>query len=133
MHPGDLGSHPRLDLNAQVLCCARPELRLSGKPPPHLFIALVDDLGFYNVGWRNSEQNSPEIDELAQSEGVILEAVYTFRYCSPSRSALMSGCFPIHINQGNPRCVGTTGGVDLRMTMLPQKLKEQGYATAIIG
>ena len=55
------------------------------------------------------------------------------RYCSPSRSALMSGRFPIHVNQGNPRCVGTKGGVDLRMEMLPAKLKRMGYRTAIVG
>ena len=100
---------------------------------PHLLVALVDDLGFYNVGWRNSAQQSPEIDRLAQQEGVVLEAMFTFRYCSPSRSALMSGRFPLHVNQGNPRCVGPPGGVDLRMTLLPAKLQTQGYKTAAVG
>ena len=45
----------------------------------------------------------------------------------------MSGRFPIHVNQGNPRCVGTKGGVDLRMEMLPAKLQRAGYKTAIVG
>ena len=57
----------------------------------------------------------------------------SLRYCSPSRSALMSGRFPLHVNQGNPRCVGPAGGVDLRMKLLPEKLKKQGYKTAIVG
>ena len=75
-----------------------------GTPAPHLFIALVDDLGYANVGFHNPQQISPEIDRLAQTEGVVLEAMYTFRYCSPSRSALMTGRFPLHVNQGNPPC-----------------------------
>lgn len=69
----------------------------------------------------------------AAQEGVILEAYYTFRYCSPTRSALLSGRFPLHVNQGNPRCVGTLGGIDLRMTLLPEKLRRRGYRTAMIG
>ena len=109
-------------------------LIFSGRQPlPHLVIALVDDLGYSQVGFHNKEQKTPEIDHLATVEGVILEAMYTFRYCSPTRSALMSGRFPLHVNQGNPRCVGTLGGVDLRMTLLPAKLKRSNYSTAIVG
>jgi arylsulfatase A-like enzyme len=101
--------------------------------PPHLLVALVDDLGYSNVGFHNKRQRSPEIDRLATQEGVILEAMYTFRYCSPTRSSLLSGRFPLHVNQGNPRCVGTLGGIDLRMMLLPEKLKQAGYTTAMIG
>jgi hypothetical protein len=36
-------------------------------------------------------------------------------------------------SQGNPPCVGTLGGVDLRMTLLPAKLKRNNYSTAIVG
>lgn len=104
-----------------------------GKPKPHLLVALVDDLGYSNVGFHNPAQRSPEIDRLAQEEGVVLEALYTFRYCSPTRSALMSGRFPLHVNQGNPECVGTLGGIDLRMTLLPEKLRRSGYKTVMIG
>ena len=106
---------------------------LTTAQPPHLLVILVDDLGYNNVGWHNPDMKTPEIDALATEEGVVLEALYTFRYCSPTRSSLMTGRFPIHVNQGNPRCVGTRGGVDLRMAMLPAKLKRAGYETAIIG
>ena len=42
-------------------------------------LLLPVSLGYHNVGFHNPEQHSPEIDRLAQDEGVILEAVYTFR------------------------------------------------------
>ena len=105
----------------------------SRPPPPHLLIMLVDDLGYNNVGWHNPRQRSPEVDRLARTEGVLLEAFYTFRYCSPTRSSLMTGRFPFHVNQGNPKWTDDRGGADLRMAFLPQKLKRAGYKTATVG
>ena len=42
------------------------------KQPPNLIVALVDHLGYANVGFHNMQQRSPVIDRLAQQEGVIL-------------------------------------------------------------
>ena len=44
-------------------------------PAPHLFVALVDDLGYSNVGFHNPQQRSPEIDHLAQVLVLSYEAV----------------------------------------------------------
>lgn len=99
---------------------------------PHLIVILVDDLGWHNVGWHNPLQKSPNIDALASS-GAILERHYTYRFCSPSRSALLSGRLPIHVNEDNPPSITSKGGIDLRMTLLPQKLKQAGYTTATYG
>eukprot|EP01060_Flectonema_neradi_P009096 TRINITY_DN16506_c0_g1_i1.p1 TRINITY_DN16506_c0_g1~~TRINITY_DN16506_c0_g1_i1.p1 ORF type:complete len:511 (+),score=114.92 TRINITY_DN16506_c0_g1_i1:174-1535(+) len=73
------------------------------------------------------------LTELVAEEGAIFERFYTFMYCSPTRSSFLSGRFPIHVNQGNPSGVGTVGGIDLRMKLLPEKLKTVGYETAIVG
>ena len=56
------------------------ERAAENQQPPHLLVILVDDLGYNNVGFHNDQQISPEIDRLAQKEGVVLEALYTFRY-----------------------------------------------------
>ena len=48
---------------------------LSRQPAPHLIIALVDDLGYSQVGFHNNEQKTPEIDRLATEEGVIFADV----------------------------------------------------------
>ena len=58
------------------------------------------DLGWRNVGWRNPEAQTPAIDAL-RAGGVTLERAYTYRYCSPTRSALLSGRFAHHVNQYN--------------------------------
>jgi arylsulfatase A-like enzyme len=46
----------------------------------------------------------------------------------------MSGRIPPHVNQNN-KCnnIESTSGVDLRFTLLPQKMKVAGYTTAMVG
>ena len=51
----------------------------AAQQPPHLLVILVDDLGYNNVGFHNKRQISPEIDHLAKEQGIVLEALYTFR------------------------------------------------------
>lgn len=46
----------------------------------------------------------------------------------------MSGRLPLHVNQNN-NCndARSDSGIDLRMTLLPQKMKEKNWATAMVG
>ena len=99
---------------------------------PHIILMLGDDLGSYEVGYHNPRAIAPNIDALA-SEGVILERHYVYHMCGPTRSATMTGRLPFHNNQHNANDLNSTSGVDLRMTMLPAKLKQAGYATSMIG
>ena len=46
----------------------------------------------------------------------------------------MSGRIPAHVNQNNlNNDIEAPSGVDLRFTMLPQKLKLAGYTTSFVG
>jgi arylsulfatase I/J len=51
---------------------------------------------------------------------------YVFRWCAPTRSALMTGRLPYHVLQN-------TNHVAREMTMIPAKLKQVGYKTHQIG
>jgi arylsulfatase A-like enzyme len=117
---------------------------------------LADDLGSYELGYKNPLGITPNLDTLA-NEGIKLERHYVYHVsmgsftsffchanippppgsslqcCGPTRSATMSGRLPYHGNQHNVNDINSTSGVDLRMTMLPQKLKTAGYATSMIG
>jgi hypothetical protein len=100
---------------------------------PHIFIILADDYGWHNIGWRNPEIESPNLDGLA-AEGIKLDRHYVFKYCSPTRSSLLSGRLPLHVNQNNEaNDIESRSGIDLRMTLLPAKMKQAGYATAMSG
>ena len=98
---------------------------------------MQQDLGNFNVGFHNKQQRSPHVDKL-KSEGVELAAHYTFSFCSPTRSSVLSGRLPMHVNQGNPQGMrmhadGGVGGIDLRMTLLPEKLKTRYRTRAAVG
>ena len=104
---------------------------------PHIIISLIDDLGWHNVGWRNPEARTPALDSL-RAAGVAFERAYVYRYCSPTRSALLSGRFAHHVNQynwdatsGHHAVIG--GGIDERFDLLPARLRTAGYRTHLAG
>lgn len=73
------------------------------------------------------------MDALANN-GIKLERHYVYKYCSPTRSAFMSGRLPVHVNQNNAcNDALSASGIDLRMTILPQKFKLANWTTAMTG
>ena len=103
------------------------------QPPvkPNIVFVLVDDWGFNDVGFRNPKIQSPNFDELAKT-GLILDHHYVYMYCSPSRASLLTGRFPYHAHQWN-QPQHSLVGTNLKLTMLPAKLKQAGYSTHMVG
>ncbi|GFY59697.1 arylsulfatase B [Trichonephila inaurata madagascariensis] len=100
---------------------------------PHIFFIVADDLGWNDIGWNNPEIQTPHLDELARN-GVIMNQSYVQPICTPSRASFMTGYYPYHIGRQN--CVVIVlepTGVSIKYPFLPQKLKEIGYSTHIIG
>lgn len=122
-----MSSQTRLALHAVLTACVVE----SSPMRPNIIMALVDDLGFHNVGWNNPDQISPNIDDLTKT-GIVLERHYTYKYCSPSRSSFLSGRLPLHHNEHLP-ALAQKGGAQLGFTLLSQKLRDVGYATAAVG
>ena len=83
---------------------------------------------------------TPNLDALV-AQGIELEQFYTFKYCSPTRSALQSGRNPIHVNvlntlnAYNPNSTDSAGysGVALEFTTLPEKMRLAGYVPHAVG
>ena len=111
---------------------------------PHIVFMLVDDWGWANVGYHREtptrDISTPNIDSLVKN-GLQLDQHYVYNYCSPSRSALLSGRLPIHVNDAdtsqscyNPKDpVSGYTGIPRNMTVIATKLKEAGYATHQVG
>ena len=52
-------------------------------------------LGYNDVSWHNSDMITPNLQKLVDN-GVTLENHYVQPICTPTRSALMTGFYPIH-------------------------------------
>lgn len=77
------------------------------------------------------QHQTPHIDQLAQ-KGVYFTQGYTCAsVCGPARSGLLTGVYQQKMGiYGN---MGTKGGVPTTQPILPELLKKQGYATAVVG
>jgi len=70
------------------------QIAVSSKPL-HIVLTVIDDLGWSDVGFQGSVIHTPNINRLA-TEGVILDNYYVQPLCTPTRSTLMTGRYPIH-------------------------------------
>ena len=55
---------------------------------PHILFTVADDLGWHDLGFRNSGIRTPHIDQLAR-EGVVLDNYYVMPSCAPTRSTMV--------------------------------------------
>jgi arylsulfatase A-like enzyme len=102
------------------------------RKPNILFIA-ADDLGWRDVGFHGSDIKTPNLDKLAGG-GVRLEQFYAQPMCTPTRAALLTGRYPLRYGlQTGVIPAGQGYGLPADEWLLPQALKDAGYATAIIG
>lgn len=112
---------------------------------PNIILIFCDDLGYGDLACYGSEKHrTPNLDRMA-AEGVRFTDFYvTCGVCTPSRSSLMTGCYPIRIGMNvNAVPFGKPGrqvlfpvdrkGLNPAEITIAEILKERGYATACIG
>ncbi|GMV92929.1 MAG: sulfatase [Candidatus Hydrogenedentota bacterium] len=116
----------------------------AGERPPNIIIVFTDDQGYNDVGCFGSPNiKTPNLDRMA-AEGMKFTDFYVAApVCTPSRAALMTGCYPQRVSMGQtPRSEGRMGwvlfpdsecGINRDEILLPELLKTQGYATACVG
>ena len=106
---------------------------------PNIILINCDDLGYGDLGCYGSERNeTPALDRMA-AEGVRFTDFYMVSpVCSPSRGAMMTGCYPPRIGFGEfggdlVLFPGHAYGLHKDERTLPQLLREVGYRTKLIG
>ncbi|XP_077995138.1 arylsulfatase B-like isoform X2 [Glandiceps talaboti] len=100
---------------------------------PNIVLVVADDLGWSEVGYNNPYVITPTLDSMAR-DGVILNQLYVSSSCSPTRAALMTGYYAYRLgfqDRGLLRYLPT--GIPLNRTLFPQKLRQLGYSTYMLG
>nr|UNO37550.1 sulf3a [Psylliodes dulcamarae] len=76
---------------------------------------------------------TPNIDALGYN-GVILDKFYTQQTCTPSRSALLTGKYPIRLGlQSTPIDAGENRSLPFDTPTMAEHLKKLGYSTHLVG
>jgi arylsulfatase A-like enzyme len=120
---------------------------IAAPPPPNVIIILTDDQGYADLGCYGSTRiRTPRIDRMA-AEGVRFTDFYAAAsVCTPSRAALLTGCYPQRVGMGEIPPVpggkpwqtrvlypGARFGLNPDEVTIAELLKSRGYATGIVG
>lgn len=106
---------------------------------PNIVLINCDDLGYGDLGCYGSPvHRTPVLDRMAE-EGIRYTDFYMAApLCSPSRGAMLTGCYPKRIGFGTfeGRQVlfpGQGVGLNPKEHTMAKALKEQGYSTMLVG
>jgi len=93
-------------------------------PRPNILIIFTDDQGYADLGCFGSRTNrTPRMDQLAK-EGTRFTNFYAQAVCGPSRSALLTGRYPIRSKGWSMPASEITWA---------ERIRKVGYQTACIG
>src|SRR5688500_15071428 len=117
---------------ASLLIAAAPGAE--AQRPPNVVLILMDDLGYGDLGsYGAPDVRTPNIDRLAK-EGVRLTDFYANgATCTPTRAALISGRYQQRFELERPLGIGVDTGLPAEGRSLPQLLRNNGYATGLVG
>jgi len=106
----------------------------SARQPNFVFI-FIDDMGYGDIGPFGSTKNkTPNLDRMAE-EGIRFTNFYvSSTACTPSRSALMTGCYADRVGMDGRVCFpADERGLNPAEITVAEVLKAKGYATGCFG
>ena len=113
----------------------------SSSSKPNILVILFDDLGYHDLGEFSKTKrhlcHTPVMNGLMKN-GVKLKNFYVQPVCSPTRSSLLTGRYPLRYggqtgacNPANLACM--LGWAPIGEPMLAERMKEIGYSTYMSG
>ncbi len=120
-----------------VLCfqsCKNTDDKKLNTDKPNIVLIFIDDMGYADVGcFGAADYQTPNIDRLA-NEGVRFTDFYVSQaVCSASRASLLTGCYAERVGIQGALNSYSNVGINPDETIIPEMLKEQGYASGIFG
>lgn len=107
--------------------------------PPNIIVIFADDLGYGDLGCYGSKKNpTPRLDQMAKEGLRATDMNVPANVCSPSRSALLTGRYPMR--NGHPiyrahyhKKITPVYGLHPDEITIPELLKPAGYHSFMIG
>lgn len=116
---------------------------------PNFVVFFIDDLGYYDVGFRNEKFHTPNIDKLASESLEFSYAYVPSPTCSPSRAGLYTGIHPARLEffrhipgrpegeyhqwEGDPAHLPSRNYLPLDAVTYAEALKKLNYNTFFAG
>ena len=121
-------------------CGSSPPPGQSGapRPGPNFVVIFLDDVGYGDIQpFGRKDVETPQLNRMAE-EGMRLTSFYAAPVCTPSRAALLTGCYPkrVGLDRGFWHGVlqpGDEKGLNPDEVTIAELLREQGYGTGVIG
>ncbi len=108
-------------------------------PKPNFVIIFTDDQGYGDLScFGGKHVSTPRIDQMA-AEGAKLTSFYVAApVCTPSRAALMTGCYPKRVDMASGSdfivlLAGDKKGLNPEEITIAEVLKNAGYKTGMFG
>ena len=102
---------------------------------PNFVIIFTDDQGYSDLSCFGSKTiRTPNIDRIAKEGRKFTSFMVASPVCTPSRSALLTGCYPKRVGMHQHVLFpSSTKGLNPKEHTIADHLKSQGYATACFG
>jgi arylsulfatase A len=118
-----------------TLCCGSVvSVAFAESTRPNFILINIDDLGYADIEpFGCDHQKTPNLVKMAAT-GRKLHCFYAAPVCSPSRASLMTGCYPKRVLPiGHVLFPADKNGLASNELTVAELLKQQGYATGIVG
>ena len=108
---------------------------------PNIIFMFGDDIGYNDVGFTSSDLEtstsytlSPHINNLATTEGVIINSYFVNRMCSPTRASFLSGRYSFRFGL-NTHLIEPDVKLSLtrQVSLISEEFSTAGYNTHAIG
>jgi len=107
---------------------------------PNFILMVADDLGMGDVGFLGNDTiRTPNIDSIAERGALLTQHLAAASVCTPSRTALMTGRYPIRAGMVPTHIIrvniftSSVSGLPNNETTVADMLKQKDYSTGYIG
>lgn len=101
---------------------------------PNIILIFMDDMGNGDLGVTGAlEYQTTAIDKMAREGIRFTNFMSAQAVCTASRAGLLTGCYPNRVGLSGALFPNSKIGINSDEVILPELLKQKGYATAIVG